>query len=267
VSKKSKQKKATTTTALFSKASLTSPYKADEGDKSRFAGLTYVAYAGIGLVAGLAVAFNGFGAMWVPPDANRQWILFILRIVLFVELVTLSIRWIIATAAEFDLWLRWLDNPVQKQEVYGAIFGLSVFLGICVAFPHRALFITAFMSASWLFNYWTQWLANDHFARALRRTRQSGVIDDAKRQVLLIFERYWLVRPQLARIVTLMFLGLVSFALALAGSVVAEPARSAWHVAAYTLLILDIFGGELIIARWRLERNQQMATLLDEAPA
>src|ERR1043166_344002 len=105
-------------------------------DVPRFDNLKNLAYAGIFVVAGIAGSVNGFATMWVSPSAPDEMWNFVARLILFVELVILSIRWIIATHHELDLWVLWLENPFTRQEIYAAIFGLSVFLGLLLAFPH-----------------------------------------------------------------------------------------------------------------------------------
>lgn len=238
--------------------------KPTESEVSRFDNLKNLAYGGIIAVGLFTMSVNGFAEMWTVPQTRDAMSLFACRIVLFIELVILAFRWVIATHNEFNLWLRWLDNPIQKQEVYGALFALSVVLGLCVSFPHRIVFITAFMSVSLLLNYWTQWLSNDHFSRALAKTRESLMRDDARSRVLAVMEHYWLRRPQLARIVTVMFFSLVAFSSALAGAVQREPAKTTYQVLAYTILITAILLSETVIGVWRYQRDRDIRKLESE---
>jgi hypothetical protein len=182
-------------------------------DISRFDNFKNFAYAGITIVFGVSISLNDFGRMWSPTLNAGDVPLYIAPIVLFICLAVLMIRWIVATHHEFDLWMRWLDNPLERQQMYGAMITLAVILGLLLAFPHRIVFVTAMVSSSALFTYWTQWLCNDHFERALRRTRRqtTGVVEAC---VLEAMEGYWLKRPQLGRMAVIIFTSSIAFALA-----------------------------------------------------
>jgi hypothetical protein len=231
------------------------PDFASDADISRFDNIKILAYSGIFIVFGVAISVNDFKNMWVPSSAGMG--IFAARIILFFEFVILAIRFVIATHHELEMWVRWLKNPIQKQEVYGSMFALAVILGLLLAFPHKLLFITGFMTTSFLFLYWVQWLANDHLARALSKTRQSKP-SVKKRKVLDAMELYWLKRPQLARVTTMMYVSFVSFSLALAGEVQQEPQKHRFQVGAYCVLILNILIGEIVVSWWRHALEQDM---------
>lgn len=214
-------------------------------------------YAGIFVVAGITTAFNDFSTMWSFPPAPGGRVIFFARLVLFAEFVTLALRWVIGTHTELDMWILWLNNPFQRQEIYTAMFSLALVLGLLLAFPHRVVFITFFMTSYFLVDYWAQWLANDHFDRALRRTRVKH-LSSTKFEVLKAMEYYWLRRPQLARVTTMMFFSSMAFSLALAGAFQQEPQRTRYQLAAYLLLILDLLVGESVVSWWRHKRNQAM---------
>jgi hypothetical protein len=57
----------------------------------------------------------------------------------------------------------------------------------------------------------------------------------------------------------MMFFSSVSFALALRGKVQPGPSRKSWELAAYVILTLNILVGELVIAYWRVRRDQGIA--------
>ncbi len=230
-------------------------------EASRFDNFKNVAYGGMLAVFAVAVSLNDFKEMWIP--SSTPLIMFGARILFFVELVFLMFRWIIATHHEMDLWGRWLDNPFTKQDVYTAIFGLAVVLGLLVAFPHKILFTSGFMTVYFLINYWTQWLANDHFARALQRTRARG-LSAADSNILKIMEYFWLKRPQLARIVTMMFFSSIAFNLALAGELQPEPQKTRFQLGSYALLMTIILIGELVIAWWRHKLDQEIIANSEE---
>jgi hypothetical protein len=234
-----------------------------EEDVSRFTNLQYFAYGGIAIFFAGAAAANGFfSTMWDLPSAPDEVANFVARVVLFIELVVLAVRWIIATLHELLMWVRWLKNPLSRQEMYAAILGLSIVLGLLLAFPHRILIIAGIMTVYLLINYWTQWLANEHFRRALHETKQMR-LSNTKKRVLEVMEYFWLKRPQLARIVTMMFFSFIAFSLALAGTCQPDQQlRQRFQLIAYVILILIIFISEIVIAWWRrkLERGIEQAT-------
>jgi hypothetical protein len=237
------------------------PDQIGEAEASRFDNLKTLAYGGIIAVATLTISLNDFVKMWTLPSTPIETAFFVARIILFAELVILAARWIFATHDEMEMWRRWLDNPLATKEIYVGMFSLSVVLGLSVAFPHKIGFLSGFLTISFLFDYWTGWLANDHFERALQRTRAKSM-SNTKRDVLRVMEYYWLKRPQLARVTTMMFFASLSFSFALAGFVLNEPNQESksqgFQLAAYAVLILDILIGEIVITWWRHKRDQDI---------
>ena len=206
-----------------------------EPNVSRFNNLQFLAYGGIfAFFFGIA-SQNDFFQMWLPPTAPNELAIYVVRMILFIEILILSFRWIIATHHELNMWVDWLENPFTKQEMYAAILGLSVVLGILLAFPHRIVFLSGFMTAYLLLNYWTQWLSNDHFNRALEKTRAKK-LSEAKRIALEAMEHFWLKRPQLGRIATQMYIASISFSLAFAGSFQQGPQKHWFYFSAYIVL-------------------------------
>jgi uncharacterized membrane protein len=229
-----------------------------ETDVTRFDNFKNVGYALIGVVFAAAISVNDFQRMWVVPSHSSELPLFIARIVFFGEVVALTISWVLATHHEFDLWMHWLTNPFPNMaEVYRGMFSLAVFLGIALAFPHRITFITGFITLSLLLNYWTQWLANDHFARAMQRTLVSSP-DDTTRSVLRVMEAYWVGRPQLARIATTMLFASFAFTLAFSSTFQPDWQSRRYQLAAYVLLTVTIFVSEVVIAVWRHKRDRAL---------
>jgi hypothetical protein len=191
--------------------------------------------------------------MWAVPRGRGAIALCAVRVVFFVELLILVFRWIIATHDQFAMWVLWLDNPFVEKKVYAALIGLPTVLGLLLAFPHKILFISGFMTVCFLVNYWTQWLSNDHFNSALLRTRGTPM-SDAKSGALEAMECFWLKRPQLGRIVIMMFFSSIAFNFALAGVFLRESSgllQQFWTLGAYAILILDVLISEIVVAWWR----------------
>jgi len=232
-----------------------------EPEASRFDNLKTLAYGGIIAVAALTMSLNDFAKTWTLPSRPMETAFFVARVILFMELAILAVRWILATHNEMEMWRRSLHNPLSNTQIHAGMFSLSVVLGVAVAFPHKIGFISGFLTVYFLVDYWTGWLADDHFERALRRTRAKPM-SNIKRDELKVMEYYWLKRPQLARVTTMMFFASLSFSLALAGLVLQEPQQEAqrhrFQLAAYAVLILDVFIGETVITWWRRKRDQDI---------
>lgn len=190
-----------------------------------------------------------------PPGAPLAIELFVSRLILFLILLILAFRWIIATNHELHIWLRWLDNPFQRNEVYGAFFSLSVFLGIAVAFPHHVVVITALLTSGLLLNYWTQWLANEQFERAVQRTQQR-TLGRKRTAVIPILIKYWMERPQLGRIAVMMFVAGLAYSFAFAGLFAPRVTSTRFELTANVILIADIAIGESVVSVWRHRRDR-----------
>jgi hypothetical protein len=229
---------------------------ADQGDLKGLRTNAYVLIFGVAF--GLNVV-NNFKS-WVPAIPFvwdiKTW-LFATSLIFLLQLLVLSYSWIWATKKELNLWIKWLKNPIDKDEATLAIITLAIVLGILLAYAYMILFISFAITLYFLLNYWTQWLANDHFERALKRSRDAS-LNATKRKVLNIMEEYWLIRPQLARITTLMFFASMAFSLALAGWVQQMPRRAFFYLASYTVLFLNLLFGEVAIFRWRRDRDKKI---------
>lgn len=214
-------------------------------------------YGGILAFFLLFAKFTHFRHRWALPATSDGYIPYAARVALFLMLVVLAGRWVIATDHEFKQWKKWIDSPPPKSEAYWAIAVLSFTLGLCLALAYDILWITSMLTVYFLVNYWTQWLSNDHFKTALLRTRK-GLRDAPRRGVLNVMEHYWLGRPHLARITTLMFFASLAFSFALAGALGTASHKRGFHLTATILLILTVLVGEMVIAWWRHERDQDI---------
>jgi hypothetical protein len=206
----------------------------------------------------LVVKRDNMVAMWALKSSGM--LPAVLQIVLFLCAIGLVIRWIAATAHEFQLWLGNLQYAFVKSHAYTAMLGLAVILGMMLILTYDILAFTGFFSCYLLFLYWTQWVSIEHFERALNRTHVN--LGEKQDKILGVLRIYWLRRPQLARVVTMMFVSQFSFALALkssGGGPYAQPLLSS----AYIIAICNIIAGEVIISRWRSARDRDLQALVD----
>lgn len=216
------------------------------------------AYFGVLAVFSILAILNNFKSMWAPPVAAQDTESYIARIVLLIVLILLAIRWVFATDKEFKLWAQVLENPVEKWDAYVAIVLLPLGLGFCLAYAFDLVKVSMAFTGFLLINYWSQWQSNDHFTHALPETRKKA--KDAGRQgVLNVMEQYWLKRPQLARITTMMFFSSLAFSLAWAGSFEKQLLRHRFELSATIVLVVSIVLGEILIGIWRYQRNKGTA--------
>jgi hypothetical protein len=131
----------------------------------------------------------------------------------------------------------------------------AIGLGVLLLTVWDIMFFSGYFALFLLFNYWSQWLANDYFANALADTPQTP----QNSKLLEALETYWLKRPQLARIVTMMFIALLAFALSLTGHFAAQKNREVLDLVAYGLIILNIVAGEALVVYWRSRRDSAIA--------
>ena len=233
-------------------------------DAARFDNFKNGAYALSLAVFAAAASFNGFSDMWVLRVTPLEITIIVSQVLLFILLVVLVFRWIIATHYELDMWLTYLEHPLTKQQMYGAMCGISVTLGLLAAFPHRVLFVTGLFTTYSLLNHWTQWLCNDHLSHALAKTKKKS-ISEHERKVLEVMEHYWFKRPHLGRIATIMFFSFIAFSFALAGGFQQSPLKQILQVIAYFVLILTLIGSEILIGFWRHRRDEDIAALVNFA--
>jgi hypothetical protein len=206
----------------------------------------------------ITVPAANFGRLWEVPAESWALPLFVARLVFLATIMGLIARWVYATLCELMIWKTWMCEPVAKRDAYAAVLVLAPVLGVLFGTVYNVTFCSGFVSTALLVNYWTQWVANYHFAETLQKTRKSH-LDTVQLRALRALETYWVRRPQLGRLATMMYFSSLAFALALAGFVQPEPARSRLQTAAYAVLILTIIIGETVVTVWRYRRNKSLA--------
>jgi hypothetical protein len=235
------------------------PVPAYEGLKGLAYGFIAATFLGLAFPLNgdyFTTTWNNISKIW-DFSVLHEWAVFTAPVLLLFLLVILVLRWIIATQREFELWRRWLHHTATGPEKVAEFVVFPVVLGILPVFPNRIVFLSGFMAVYSLSNYWTQWLCNEHFRRALQETRATP-LSKAHIEVLTVMEHYWLNRPQLARIVTTTFFNCIAFSLALAGQVQPEPQRHRFQLPAYAILIAVLTFSEFTILLWRHKRQQDI---------
>jgi hypothetical protein len=215
-------------------------------------GLIFFTFLGF---AGLLVFSETFRSFFVLNGSPMRTALAVLRIVLGVTAMFYVGMWIAATFHELLLLINNLKIVFVTYQVYLAMILTAVGLGVMLLMVWNIMLFSGYFALFLLFNYWSQWLGNGYFANALAETPRTP--DNSK--LLEALETYWLKRPQLARIVTMMFISLVAFAISLTGHFGARSEGEVLDLAAYGLMILNIVCGETVIIFWRSRRDSAIA--------
>lgn len=209
------------------------------------------------LLGSVALRHDSFLAMLVLPKALSEAPAFLCRITLFACVLTFILRWIAATAHELDILFEYVEYVFIKSRVYMAMVALSVALGVMLVLVYDITIFSAYFSCFLLLNYWTQWATNDQVKDSLAKTKRMN----QNKEVLEVLEHYWLRRPQLGRIVTMMFTSMVSVCFAVSGTVSDSVLSKKLHLIAHLILILNILIGEAILSLWRHSRDKNIVKI------
>ena len=209
------------------------------------------AYAMIVGIASISIALNrdAFLSIWTVPKTSAELPLFVCHLLLFLVLLGLTLGFIGTTAHELNLWIEWLYVPFVRYQVFIAMFGLAIGLGLMFLLLYNIVIFTLYYSCFLLINLWTNWLSNDHFRRSLALTEAKDPSAKNER-ALQAMKYYWLERPQLARVGVMLVISLGAFVIALIGRQSTDASRKGLlEIAAYVVLILDISIGEVVMFR------------------
>ncbi len=219
-----------------------------------------LAYGLIFSMFGLAVGFNDeFKAIFKFKDVSQS----LVELLLLVAVVLNVLSWIANTNRELGLWEDHLEYVFVKASASMAMLILGIALGVFFVLVVHPNWFCLYHGSFMLVNYWTQFISNEHFERALKKTRGQD-IEGKKREILDVLEEYWLRRPQLARITTLMYCSMAAFAISLASEFGASLPFSQRNVevGVYGLMFVNIMSGQVVIWRWRHIRDKKLLPLV-----
>lgn len=215
------------------------------------------------ILAATVIQSQSFLSMLQAPPHLSQLPRYVFQMMLFIELLALSIAWPAHTHFEFELWVRWLDTTgyqPRSSEIYVAMFGLAVVLGLMFVFVYNIVSITLYVTLYLCFNIWTQKIANRSFYKLLQDTRTRGLSKERER-VLYIMEQYWLKRPQVARIAIMAVFAALAFVLAVAGNYAPKPEGEQLQLMAYGALVVTLLFGDGLVFYWRKQRDREIDSL------
>ena len=237
-----------------------SPQEKENEIKQSVHNIQFLSYSLIFLTflgfAGLLVLSETFRSFFVFGESFLRNVITVLRIILGITAIFLIGMWIAATMHELSLWINHLQIVFVKYQVYLAMVVGAVALGVMLLMIGSIILFSGYFSLFLLFTYWSQWLSNEYFSRALAKTPRTA----NNAMVLEALETYWLRRPQLARIATMMFVSLVAFALSITSRFGPQKNAEVLELVAYVLMILTILCGEVVVMIWRNQRDAAIAS-------
>jgi hypothetical protein len=199
--------------------------------------------------------------------SSGNYVLPLLQVVLLVVVIIWMIGWIQATSHEFQLCRENLTHfPAIRGGAYYVPWFLAVTLGVLGYFSDKIVVFASIFVVTNLLDFWGNWLFQQHFEEALRLSRmalsKSSEPKDRKRQCApahAALEEYYLHRPLLPRIVTMMFLSFGCLILAVVGQMSSSHIYSfEFTCAAYITMIINIVGAIVVISIWRSRRDRKI---------
>ncbi len=193
----------------------------------------------------------------LSPTLSRQYLLYLLGTLLLIVVVILVFRWIFAVSGEMRLLQDYFREYIQPQpgQVYTWTVIFSILLGTLGSLTDNIIAFSATFAVYSLGDMWGQKLRDTQLKDGFRKIPDKG-LDDKLRCKHKAIEHYYLERPQMERSATIMFFAFVSLSLALIGNASQSVVTTErLHVAAYSVIIANIVISEVVIWRWRKDRD------------
>jgi hypothetical protein len=219
--------------------------------------LVFAVAAGLLVLAEFSAAFRDMFSIHGPTGAV---VFTIARLALAFAVVVLVIQWIGNTWHELGMWSKYMDIAFVSRSSGTGIVGLAVALGLLLILTFDIVVFSGYFSVFLLVNYWTQWVSNDYFARALAKTRIDAA---ANGSVLDALEEYWLRRPQLPRLVSMLFISCVALNFGIIGRMKGANTGRTLEAFAYVIQAANIGVGETLITIWRSTRDRRIRDVVD----
>lgn len=193
------------------------------------------------------------------PSLTATYSLEVLKVLLLITIAGLVFRWIFAVSGEMRLLREYFPNQIRPQpgQVYVWTVIFSVLLGTLFALTGNIIAFSAVFAVYSVGDMWGQKIRDAQLKPGFHEARDE-VIDDDLRARRAVIESYYLTRPQIERAATIMFFSFVALSLALAGNGASTDIRNRVHVASYAIVIINVLVSEIVIGRWRRQRDLQL---------
>lgn len=229
--------------------------------ESRLTTLRQFQFVGYGLVGATAIAFNAREKLVqaFTQVGSVGHVFVALQVALLACSIAIIIRWIAATAHEFQMLQDTVQYaPVVGGQAYAVIIVLGLTLGVMGLFyDHIVIFALIYASLN-LSTMWGQWLTSVHLQSALHEARSGGARQGARAKALNAIETYYFKRPQQARFVMMLFCSMGAALLGGVGGQRTDAMGEQMVYGAYIVMILNIVATELWVTVWRRRRDRQL---------
>ncbi|TKJ42461.1 hypothetical protein CEE37_01905 [candidate division LCP-89 bacterium B3_LCP] len=244
-------------------------YKPNLKEKSE--GLIVARRWGIGIITSLL----GAGMLLSEIDRIKEsWpdILVICYVALFALTGVLVWLWVWATRHELIILWRWLDprryKPPSDLRETAMILSLGVLLSVLFFASRDVFFYSIFFSIYGVVSLLTNQYLNKEILAAIEKSRQQLydelLLHQNDRRLLLYnsaideLEYYFLKRSHKLRHVIILFFSSTAFVFACISS---KSGSDNWSLVAYVLMFMTILISELVIAMWRIQRDDRLRTI------
>jgi hypothetical protein len=148
--------------------------------------------------------------------------------------------------------------PIVNRQAYLAILAVAVVLGTLGYFYDKIIIFSIIFAIYNLFNMWAVWVVNQHLTETFDISKSNPTIEESSKMRIAILEEYYLRRPQIPRIVTIMFFSMTSIIFGILGALSNSPHATYFLYGAYVIMILNISLSELVIWFWRQTRDERI---------
>lgn len=219
--------------------------------------LNYLWAAGLAIT--LAVAFGIYTLNRYGDLVRENKRLLASALALSVSTAVLFVRYLTSTHHELGLLEEYLSptsgTPRVGPSVYYNVFILSVSFGVLIAVSHLILVYCGLMIILNVADFWGGWQGKRNIMPLFDK-KLSQRVSPKNRQIIEIMRCHYLGNPTLERVATIMFFNWVAFSLAL----VAHYESLEWcRDLAYVIVILNILVSEVVMYRWRKNRDRKIA--------
>jgi len=201
-----------------------------------------------------AFAKDRFVSLW-PVDLSPSYCSKFLGVILLIEIIVLLFLWTFAVWNEMNILKKYFFKYIPQQPYQVAVWTVMfcLVLGLLGKFSDRIVVCSAIFAIYGLGDIWGQKIRNNQLKDVLRKMGK----DKYEETPTQVIKSFYLERPQLERSASIMFFSFVGLMLAQASLFNESTLKGKWlECSAYLVVILNIAIGEIVIYRWRRQRDK-----------
>jgi hypothetical protein len=214
---------------------------------------------GQGLVRAVALlglnrhCFHGLVSVSFTPG----YLVLALSAVVLAIVLGLCFKWVLAIHGELRMLKEHLAEYIEPIDGSAAVFAVmfSILLGLLGWLTDEPVAFSLVLAVYSAGDIWGQTLRD----RQLKTAFQAAASKDPEGQLAAgraAVESYYLGKPHIPRSATVMFFSFAASTLAFQGeTATSAEAQLWWRAAAYAVIALNLVGNEVVLWRWRRERD------------